>query len=390
MIQRSPFWLACLFVAVPGQAQVSPDVAAPPASVPQASATPTPTATPAPRPTPAPRSPTAPAPQASPSPRPAAARPPAEASERAYDRGPRAPRPSTAQETRPAERARVILPGPAPLPTFSVRDDTAPPALPPGVATEQGQVGSEKGWTAEWLIALSVAVLLVLGLLLWRWRVGALREAALVNTRVPTGPMPPPAPPAAGSAARFWTPAAPARAAVVDLQEPADVPRARIVVSLVARRAGLNLLSATAEVEVEVRNEGDGRTDAVGVALHLLGASAEQDRALGELFAAPPSRPVEPPFALEPGDARTVRATLALSRAAIVPIAAADRPMFVPVVAVDVRYDLPDGAQGQTAAAYMIGALRGDSDKLAPFWLDAAPRTLDEVAARPHALAISS
>lgn len=160
--------------------------------------------------------------------------------------------------------------------------------------------------------------------------------------------------------------------------------------SLVARRAGLNLLSAIADVEVEVRNDGEGDAGEVAVALHLLGASAGQDEALGQLFAARAAPPAIPPFALAPGEVRTVRTTLSLSRAAIVPLAAGDRQMFVPVVAVDVRYDLPEGGQGQTAAAYMVGAVRPGGDKLAPFWLDAPPRTLDDVAARPHALSIAS
>lgn len=302
----------------------------------------------------------------------------------------RAPAPEPTRATTP----RVVLPTPAPLPTVTAvapaNDPLHPPAPPPGVATQDEQPGSE-AWTAGWWIGLALAVLAIAAVAVWRWRVGERRHAATLNTRIPTGPMPPAPPPEPGEVARFWTPAAPRRNAepAAPAQAPA-APRARLVVGLVAHRAGLNLVSATAEVEVEVRNEGEGEGAAISVALHLLGASAGQDSALGSLFAAPPTRPVTPPFTLAPGEARTVRATLSIARAAIVPLAAGNRQMFVPVVAVDVRYGLPDGGQGQTAAAFMIGATRADGDKLAPFWLDAPPRTLDQVAARPHALSIAS
>lgn len=298
------------------------------------------------------------------------------------------------EEPRPSQPPQVTLPAPAPIPTFDIPDESGrPPALPPGVATQEKQPGSEQGWTLAWFVGLAAAALVAAGLWAWRWRVRTKRQEANSHVRIPTGPMPPPKPAAPGDAAKFWTPAAarPAPAAAPETAPAAPPPsRPRLSVALTPHRAGLNLLSALVEVEVEVRNEGESVASDVRVSLHLLGASAGQDDALGDIFAAAPASPATPPFVLPPGERCAVRATLSVSRAAIVPLAAGDRQIYVPVVAVDVRYGLPDRGQGQTAAAYMIGATRPDSDKLAPFWLDAAPRTLDDVAARPHALSISS
>jgi hypothetical protein len=290
---------------------------------------------------------------------------------------------------RPTTPPRVVLPSPAPVPSVAQRDDSVPMPPPPGVATRDRETGSEIGLDLAWLAILLGLVVVGAGVFAWRWRVRSRRNVVLLNTRVPTGPMPPPQPADPNAGVRFWTPAAPKTTPAAPTESTAPLPRGRIDVSLTARRAGLNLLSAIAEVEVEVRNTGEGAAGAVSVALHLFGASSGQDDDLGRLFAAPSMRPAEPPFALAPGEARTIRTTLSLSRAAIIPLVAGERQMFVPVVAVDVRYALPDGGEGQTASAFMVGATREGSDKLAPFWLDAAPRTEEQVGARPHALSIA-
>lgn len=356
-----------------------------PTQVPVAPPTPTPgpSAAPAPRPSPSPR--VTPTPRATPAPRPAREQPAPTATRR----------PPPTVEPRPTPHTPVILPAPAPVPTLVVPDVSGPPPTPPpGLATQEAQPGTEENWAIGWLIGLGVATLLAAALFAWRWRSEAKRREAQRDVRVPTGPMPPPKPQAAADAVQFWTPAAPrlpAETAPAETRPAAEAaPRAHVAMTLAARRAGLNLLSAMVEVEVEVRNEGAGQAEDVAVALHLLGASAGQDAALGGLFAAPPAASAQPPFALAPGETRTIRSTLSVSRAAIIPLVAGERQMFVPVVAVDIRYGLPDGGTGQTAAAYMVGAKRPDSDKLAPFWLDAPPRTLDEVDARPHALSIAS
>ena len=117
---------------------------------------------------------------------------------------------------------------------------------------------------------------------------------------------------------------------------------------------------------------------------------------LAAVNVAPVGRPTTPPFALAAGESRTIRVVSATPRDAIHTLTAANRPMFVPIVAVNARYageGLGGGlggelADGQTARAWAIGIERVDSAKLAPFWLDGPARMYDSIAARPHAAAL--
>jgi hypothetical protein len=165
---------------------------------------------------------------------------------------------------------------------------------------------------------------------------------------------------------------------------PPPAPRARVTCDLRPLRAGLNLLSATVECELVVTNAGNAPAEAIRTGVALLTAHAGQDTDLAQFNAAPIGRPATPPFALAPGETRTIRTVVAIAREAIQPMTAANRPMFVPVVATNILYGT-SGDEAQTARAWVIGIERVDSAKLAPFWLDAPPRMYTTVAARPHA-----
>jgi hypothetical protein len=154
--------------------------------------------------------------------------------------------------------------------------------------------------------------------------------------------------------------------------------------ALQPRRAGLNLLSATVEAELLIRNDGDAPAVAVRVGALLMGAAAGPPGDVGPLFAQPVGRPVTPPFMLAPREERRVRLVVALSRADIQPLHAGERAMFVPVVAVNVLYDA-GGIQGQTAQAFAVGVERVDSAKLAPLWLDQPARMFDAIGVRAYA-----
>ncbi len=184
-------------------------------------------------------------------------------------------------------------------------------------------------------------------------------------------------PPAAAepAAPRFLEPRAPARA------------RARLSIELRPLRAGLNLLSATAECQIVVTNTGVEPASGIRIHANLLTAHAGQDADLAAINAAPVTRPATAPFALAAGESRVVRTVSAIPRDAIHGMTAANRPMFVPIVAVNILYDSGDGP-AQTARAWAIGVERVDSAKLAPFWLDAPARMYDNIAARPHAVAV--
>jgi hypothetical protein len=165
---------------------------------------------------------------------------------------------------------------------------------------------------------------------------------------------------------------------------PPPAPRARVTCDLRPLRAGLNLLSATVECELVVTNAGNAPAEAIRTGVALLTAHAGQDTDLAQFNAAPIGRPATPPFALAHGETRTIRTVVAIAREAIQTMTAANRPMFVPVVATNILYVTSDD-EAQTARAWVIGIERVDSAKLAPFWLDAPPRMYTTVAARPHA-----
>jgi hypothetical protein len=148
-------------------------------------------------------------------------------------------------------------------------------------------------------------------------------------------------------------------------------------------RAGLNLLTATVEGEVTIANTGNAPAENIRVAVALLSAGDPRDDSVERLAAAPVTRTAVPPFSLAPGEARQFRVVAATPHAAIRPLTAAGRPIFVPLVAVTLRYG-PAGERSATQA-WAVGVERTDSAKLAPLWLDVPARNYDTVAARPHA-----
>ncbi|WP_174293012.1 hypothetical protein [Sphingomonas bacterium] len=168
---------------------------------------------------------------------------------------------------------------------------------------------------------------------------------------------------------------------------PATATRAWLSVTFRPIRAGLNLLSATSENEIVVTNTGDVTAEDVRVLTRLTSAHTGQEAEIATLYDAPIVRPATPAFTLQPGEQRVLTSIAALPRDAIHTLTAGGRPMFVPIVAVNVTYATA-GIDGQFAQAFAIGVERVDSSKLAPFWLDAPPRSFDQVAARPHAVAV--
>lgn len=168
---------------------------------------------------------------------------------------------------------------------------------------------------------------------------------------------------------------------------PVQTDRARVTMALHPRRAGLNLLSATVEAELLLRNEGTAPAAAIRVGALLMGAAAGPPGDVGPLFAQPVGRPVTPPFGLAPGEERRVRLVVALPRADILPLEAGGRAMFVPVVAVNVWYEAGE-VQGQTAQAFAVGVERVDSAKLAPLWLDQPARMFDAIGVRAYAAGV--
>ena len=149
------------------------------------------------------------------------------------------------------------------------------------------------------------------------------------------------------------------------------------------RRAGFNLLTATADIEVTVRNTGESEAENIRLDVRLTSVRAGQEADLAATFAEPAPRPAAAPFALAPGAMRTVRALVTLPRSAINELVAAGRPMFVPLATVNALYWSGEG-EGQAAQAYAIGEAREGAAKLAPFWLDVPARMYETAEARMH------
>ena len=333
-----------------------------PASQPRPTPTPEPTsqATPAATPVPTP----VPAPVATPTPR-ATATPVARATPRAEPTATPTPTP-----------ALTPAPMDTPAPAAGSRPAATPiaPAVVPTAAIAAPAAPDDR---TGWAVGAGL-VLLAAAAIGWWYRRGKGRRAVAgqdapqavqpMRTVQPVAPPPPPSLP----------------------PEPAPVAadRAHVSFTLHPRRAGLNLLSATVEGELLVRNTGAAPATGIRIGATLIGATAGPEGDVAAVFAQPVVRPVTPPFALAPGEERRVRVVVALPRAEIRSLAASGRAMFVPVVAVNALYRTGIG-EGQAAQAFAVGVERVDSAKLAPFWLDQPPRMYDGLGLRPYAVAIA-
>ncbi len=316
-----------------------------------------------------------------------------------------APEPTVAPPPTQAPPAEAT---PQPAPQSAPDATPAPTAQPTITAPETGRA------MPLWL-SLAVIVVVLAGLWVLRRKPRGRRQDQR-DVETVTEPTPEPAAPelvsrpvtaavaaTAASVEPGATPAAPAVAAVPTTAAmtaiaapkflepraktpppPPAAPRARVTCDLRPLRAGLNLLSATVECELVVTNTGTAPAEAIRTGIALLTAHAGQDADLARFNAAPIARPATPPFALAPGESRTIRTVVAIARDAIQTMTAANRPMFVPVVATNILYATA-GDDAQTARAWVVGIERVDSAKLAPFWLDAPARMFTTVAARPHA-----
>lgn len=268
---------------------------------------------------------------------------------------------------------------PTPAPVATPSPDAAPQAETAQPQAESTLATPDSGRTMPIWVLPAVIVFVLAGL----WALTRRRREPAEPVAEPEviEPTPEPAPVAVAPVAVAPVVAAPAAPQFLERAVPL-APRARLAVEMRPLRAGLNLLSAVADCELVVTNTGDVPAEGIRLQVTLLTAHAGLDADLAALTAAPIGRPTTPPFTLAPGESRTVKAIAATPRDAIRTMTAANRPMFVPIVSVNLLY--PDG---QTTRAWAIGVERVDSAKLAPFWLDAAPKMYADIGARPHAAA---
>lgn len=357
---------ALALLVQPAAAQVIPVPLGNTSIAPEPTPTPSPTPEPSPTPSPTPTAaPVVPAPGPAVSPTPARPRPAEPAAQPTAAPTPVAT--STAEEAIPP--IGTAIPVPPPTPT-----STPEPII---TVVKPPQDRAAPVW--PWLLG-GAGLLALLALLLRRRRADPPEEEGYVEPEPVAEPISdtlPVPPPAAAPPPTFFTrggtaptPAAP-----------------RLAIDVRPTRAGLNLLTATVDSQITVTNTGPVAIEGIRAAVALLSAGGEDDPDLVAFNAAPVTRPAVPAFTLQPGEERRFRAVAALPHDLIRPLTAGGRPMFVPLLAVNLTWSDATGPRG-VSQAFAVGIERVDSAKLAPIWLDVPPRSYDAVAARAQAPAI--
>jgi hypothetical protein len=224
------------------------------------------------------------------------------------------------------------------------------PEVTTTTTTEQGG-----GWAWPLIIA---AILLLLGTIAFLIARGGRRRPETVIQRHVTEDVP-------------LAPAAPVAAVPVG--------RPRIDLRMRPIRAGIEAEGARIEFELTVLNEGAVEAQDVRVSTWMTAnPGLDATRAL----VPPPGHVGTPPVALGAGEARTLQASVALPRAQL------SGASLLPAVVADIRYTLPGGREGRTAAAFSVGLPAGD--ELGAFPLDGAAGLHANVIAVPLGQAVKT
>ncbi|MDF7775954.1 hypothetical protein P1X14_11915 [Sphingomonas sp. AOB5] len=108
--------------------------------------------------------------------------------------------------------------------------------------------------------------------------------------------------------------------------------------------------------------------DGVRLIVAMMSASPDQDRQIAGFHAVPPVGMAQGPFDLPAGKGGRLSGKLSLPRDRFHVVDVGGRPMFVPVVLVDLRWNGGLSIR-QQGADFMIGT-EGQGGKLGPIWLD--------------------
>lgn len=103
-------------------------------------------------------------------------------------------------------------------------------------------------------------------------------------------------------------------------------------------------------------------------AIAMISASADQDAQIAAYHARPPVGAAQGPFDLPRGEPRRLNGQIMLPSDRINVVQLGGRPMFVPIVIVDLRWNAGLSVR-QHGADYMVGT-EGTGGKLGPIWLD--------------------
>ena len=318
---------------------------------------------PSPVPTSEPSTPLAPAPRLTPSPR-------ASATPSATER--RAPEQVEQSEPRPQPTAESRAPNvPVPVPVDTPMPQAA--STPPAVVTPTPEA-SPSGDVPGWLWALAGGGIVALGLgahrLFRRRRAGEDDATDVEHVEPEPVRMPRPAPEQAVPAATSTTPvsavASRTRAIPVQAPQPSAEP---FEITLRPQRLAIAGDEVVLELELLLGNRQREAAENVRMQLTMLSANPDQDRHAAAFHAATMlGDGTVPPFDLAPGAGGRIPVRLSLPRQALHVVQLAGRPMFVPMVLVDLRWR--SGISIRRFGADFLAGTPGQGDKLGPIWLD--------------------
>jgi hypothetical protein len=122
------------------------------------------------------------------------------------------------------------------------------------------------------------------------------------------------------------------------------------------------------DFELLMGNTHGAAAENIRVALAMMSANPEQDRHIAGYHAAPMVDPAGAPFDLPAGAGGRMPARLALPRELIHVVQVGGRPMFVPMVMVELKWRAGISIR-RFGADFMVGRA-GEGAKLGPIWLD--------------------
>lgn len=237
---------------------------------------------------------------------------------------------------------------------------------------------------------------------------------APVRDIVPPPPPPPSAeaPPSVATAAPPPAPAtplsplppepqpSPAIPAMVASRRPAARPGepAGLKLEFQPMRAGIEQGLVAVELNLTIKNPGPETAANLRLRPGLITASAEQEAQMAAFHGSSPlGGSAFQPFTLVPGAEQRVPIRLTLPVDAVHVVRVGDRPMFVPIVMIDIGWRgglslkrmgadfmvgiAPNEEQAQ-AQTQIWGQSPGQGARLGPFWLDREARMFEEVTAR--------
>lgn len=132
----------------------------------------------------------------------------------------------------------------------------------------------------------------------------------------------------------------------------------------------LNAEEVLLEIELLIGNLQPGAAEAIRASLALISANPDQDRHVAGFHANPVADPAGRAFDLAAGAGGRMPARLRVRREHLHVVQVGGRPMFVPLVMVDLRWRAGLSVR-RFGADFMIGTA-GQGPKLGPIWLDRA------------------